>query len=132
MSEKRTKKIPYERDFARARLSIAVTEALWEELERSGLQQTELADRLDVSRAHISQALGTGRNLTLRTLADICWALDCRVSINLHPARFDESFISSSGVIGLDDTPRFADVSTDLPSSIDLPAPGTNGYAHAA
>lgn len=128
-ADRRKKDVPYERELARARLAVSVTEALWEELERAGLRQADLADRLDVSRPHISQALGSGRNLTLRTLADIAWALDCRARVTLLPARFDESFVTSTGLLGpTPATTTFSSGEVELPA---LPPAGTS-YAHAA
>jgi transcriptional regulator with XRE-family HTH domain len=58
------------------RLIVEVTEKIAEALEASGLNQSELARRMGRSKAFVSQILSGGRNLTLRTLADVAWALD--------------------------------------------------------
>ena len=85
------KKIPYDRLLAQERLIVDVIGSLWEELERSKVRKTDLADRLGVSRAYVTQALNGGRNLSLRTLADFAWALDCKIRVGLASSDFDES-----------------------------------------
>ncbi len=83
--------LPYDRLLAQERLIVAVTEALWEELERAGVRRADLADRLGVSKAYVTQALNGGQNLTLRTLADFAWALDAVVRVQLYPHALNES-----------------------------------------
>ncbi|HVR07625.1 MAG TPA: helix-turn-helix transcriptional regulator [Thermoanaerobaculia bacterium] len=64
-------------------LIIEVTEALARALRISGLTKSELAIRLGRSKGFVSQVMGGGRNLTLRTLADMAAAIGCRVRVNL-------------------------------------------------
>lgn len=64
-------------------LILEVTEAMARALRSSGLTQTELAARLGKSKGFISQILGGGSNLTLRTLADVSAALGCTVEVQL-------------------------------------------------
>ena len=66
-------------------LIIEVTEAMARALRGSGLTQTELAHRLGKSKGFVSQVLGGGKNLTLRTLADVAGALGCKVQVQLKP-----------------------------------------------
>ncbi len=47
------------------------------------LSQGELAKRLGVSPGRISQLLSGRRNLTLKTLADMAWALGLKVTLEL-------------------------------------------------
>jgi transcriptional regulator with XRE-family HTH domain len=68
-------------------LIVEVTEALARALRTSGLTRSQLATRLGRTRGFISQVLGGGRNLTLRTLADLAGALGCRVRVNLLPEK---------------------------------------------
>jgi plasmid maintenance system antidote protein VapI len=79
-------------------LIIEVTEALARALRTSGLTQTELASRLGKTKGFVSQILGGGRNLTLRTLADVAGALGCKVQVQLK--RQDSASVpaSSEGV----------------------------------
>lgn len=64
-------------------LILDVTEAISVELANSGMMKKELADKLGKTKGYISQILG-GRNLTLRTLADIADALGCKVHLGLR------------------------------------------------
>jgi len=60
---------------------MEVTETLCELLEKEKLSRKELADRLGKTKGFISQLLGGGRNLTLRTVADILHVLGYRASL---------------------------------------------------
>ncbi len=68
-------------------LIVEVTEALASALRSSGLTQTELAARLEKTKGFVSQILGGGTNLTLRTLADVAGALGCKVEVQLRPEK---------------------------------------------
>lgn len=65
-------------------LILDATEALALAVRNSGLTQRELAARLGKTKGFISQILGGGKNLTLRTLADVAGALGCKVQIQLR------------------------------------------------
>lgn len=67
-------------------LILEVTEALSQALAREQVTKKTLADRLGKSKGFVSQILAGGRNLTLRTLADIADALGCRVVVRLSKA----------------------------------------------
>jgi DNA-binding phage protein len=66
-------------------LVVAATELICELLEKKQVSRAELAKRIGKSRAFVSQILSGSRNMTLRTLAEVAWALDTR--IELLPAR---------------------------------------------
>jgi transcriptional regulator with XRE-family HTH domain len=66
-------------------LVLAATELICELLEKKRLSRAELAKRIGKSKAFVSQILSGRRNMTLRTLAEVAWALDAR--IEMHPAR---------------------------------------------
>jgi len=68
-------------------LILDATEALARTLRGSGLTQSELAARLGKTKGFVSQILGGGKNLTLRTLADVAGALGCKVEIQLRTER---------------------------------------------
>lgn len=63
------------RALAREKLIYNVTEDLLVLLEKVGVSKVELSRRLGRSRAYVSQLLDGSRNMTLGTLADICFAL---------------------------------------------------------
>lgn len=62
-------------------LILEVTEALAEAMNRQGVTKAELARRLGKSRGFVSQVLAGGRNLTLRTIADVADALGCQIRV---------------------------------------------------
>jgi transcriptional regulator with XRE-family HTH domain len=71
----------FARLMAQGDLIMEVTETLCELLEKEKLSRKELADRLGKSKGFISQLLNGGRNLTLRTVADILHVLGYKVSL---------------------------------------------------
>ncbi|WP_018953620.1 helix-turn-helix domain-containing protein [Thioalkalivibrio sulfidiphilus] len=80
---------------AQERLITQVTEAIWKEMEDAGVTKTELSDRMGTSKGYISQILSGSRNMTLRTLADICFALGREANISLRRPQA-EGWISES------------------------------------
>src|SRR4030043_1944426 len=74
----------FRRLFAQEDLIIEVTETLCELLEKEKISRKELADRLGKTKGFISQLLNGGRNLTLRTVADILHVLGYRASLTAH------------------------------------------------
>jgi hypothetical protein len=79
---------PKQRPALRAEeLLLGATCALSEEMERQGLTKAALAARMGRTRGDITQILSGGRNLTLRTLAEVADALGCKVTIGIVPQR---------------------------------------------
>ena len=75
----------YERMVRQEELILDVTERLAVELVKAGVTKAELARRLGRTPGFVSQVFGGGRNLTLRTIADIAGALSVRPSFKLSP-----------------------------------------------
>ena len=65
----------------------------WHMRER-GLTRADLAARMGVSPGRVSQILGGGENLTLRTLAALSTALDARFDIQLSALKAEDAFSS--------------------------------------
>ena len=65
----------------------------WNMRER-GLTRADLAARMGVSPGRVSQILGGGENLTLRTLAALSTALDARFDIQLITLKADDTYTS--------------------------------------
>lgn len=66
-------------------LILEVTEALSEALAQTQRTKSELAIALGKSKGFVSQLLAGGRNLTLRTVADVADALGCRARFTVEP-----------------------------------------------
>ena len=73
----------YERLLRQEELILDVTERLAGALKEQCITRTELARRLGRTPGFVSQVLGGGRNLTLRTIADIAAALSLEPSFQL-------------------------------------------------
>lgn len=68
-------------------LILEVTEVLSQALEKEGITKKDLAERLGKTQGFVSQILAGGRNLTLRTIADVADALECRIRIRCEKTR---------------------------------------------
>jgi transcriptional regulator with XRE-family HTH domain len=66
---------------AQEELILEVTETIRELLEKDEISRKELASRLGKSKGFVSQLLNGGRNLTLRTVADILHVLGYKVAL---------------------------------------------------
>jgi transcriptional regulator with XRE-family HTH domain len=66
---------------AQEELILEVTETICELLENEKVSRKGLADRLGKTKGFVSQLLNGGRNLTLRTVADILYVLGYKVSL---------------------------------------------------
>lgn len=82
---------------AQGDLIMEVTETLCELLEKEKVSRKELAERLGKSKGFISQLLNGGRNLTLRTVADILHVLGYKVTFTPYKVgqQRQESFTKS-------------------------------------
>jgi transcriptional regulator with XRE-family HTH domain len=69
---------------AQEELILEVTESICKLLEEEKVSRKELADRLGKSKGFVSQLLNGGRNLTLRTVADILHVLGYKVTLMPH------------------------------------------------
>ncbi|HEF8785146.1 TPA: helix-turn-helix transcriptional regulator [Providencia alcalifaciens] len=78
LSEDEKKKISYER------LVFNVTEDILIAMEDAGITQHKLANILGKSKSFVSQILNGKRNMTLRTLSNICFALELKPVINIY------------------------------------------------
>jgi len=75
---------------AQEELILEVTEVLCGLLEKEKISRKELADRLGKTKGFVSQLLNGGRNLTLRTVADILHVLGYKVSFVPHKVGIQE------------------------------------------
>ena len=68
-----------------ARLPREVTTAITWRMKQLGVNRTELARIMGVSPGRVSQILSGDENVTLRTLATVCVALDSHLDAELVP-----------------------------------------------
>ena len=91
MSSRRTEIERFEESSPRRQLLreeeviLEVSEVISEAMQRRGRNKSGLAKALGKSKGFASQILAGNRNLTLRTIADIADALDCRIVFRLSP-----------------------------------------------
>lgn len=72
----------------------------WYMRER-GVTRADLANRMGVSPGRVSQILGGGENLTLRTLAALSTALDARFDVALNALKSEDAYTSRSTDVGV-------------------------------
>jgi len=63
------------RYFVQDMAMLSVTAAIIREMEAQGVTRTQLAARVGRTKAFVSQVLNGSRNMTIRTVADLAWAL---------------------------------------------------------
>jgi transcriptional regulator with XRE-family HTH domain len=111
-------------------LILEVTEALSEALAREGVTKAELARRLGKTKGFVSQILAGGRNLTLRTVADVADVLGCRVRVEvLSQNEVGRVPIARTSVLVMPVYPTQFDLVTRLPS---VPRHGIGDYVKVA
>jgi len=80
---------------AQGDLIMEVTETLCELLEKEKVCRKELAERLGKTKGFVSQLLNGGRNLTLRTVADILHVLGYKVTLKPQKLRKENNVIEA-------------------------------------
>ena len=88
----------YDAILARESALVDAAELIAEALERSGLNQSQLARLLGVGRSEITARLRGTRNMTVKSLAETLHAMDCRLQLSLEES--DDSERPSSSLDG--------------------------------
>jgi len=70
-------------EFILEQLILDVTEQICAAMEGQDISRSELAQRLDVSRAYVTKLLNGHPNMTLRTLVEVAAALGLRPNISV-------------------------------------------------
>ena len=84
----------FQRSFELERAKVALVQKLAELRESSGLKQTDLAKKMDVSQQFISHIeTAKEKNLTLETLLKIAHSLGRRVEISFPKASSRDSYL---------------------------------------
>ncbi len=66
---------------------LKAQDTIAELMKNSGTTRTELAKALNQSKAHVTELLSDGRNLTLRTFARVCFHLNAEVDFRTSVVR---------------------------------------------
>lgn len=72
-------------------LILEVTELIASLMNDKRVSKTELAKRLGRSKGYVTQLLDGRANMTLRTIADVMWALDSSLGVSAYPLGFESS-----------------------------------------
>jgi transcriptional regulator with XRE-family HTH domain len=73
------------RIYERESLALQASEMILELMEKEGITKKELAERIEASKAHVTQVLSGSRNMTLHTLADFLYALGRKAELDAIP-----------------------------------------------
>jgi plasmid maintenance system antidote protein VapI len=68
--------------YQQEKLILDCTELICEQMEKQEITKTELAKRLGRTKGYITQLLDGRANMTLRTISDMMWALDCGLEVS--------------------------------------------------
>jgi DNA-binding phage protein len=71
------------RVYEQERLQLAVQEAIAEALSRGKVSKSAVARATGKGRPNVTRMLRSGRNLTLRSVADVLWAAGYRMDVKL-------------------------------------------------
>jgi len=75
-----------QRDYARERCAIVLTEAIGDAMEAADINRSVLAERLGRHKSYVTRALSARQNITLKTLSDLLWACGMEIeSVQLAP-----------------------------------------------
>lgn len=74
------------RRYIETKFILDVIDTLSDCLENSEIKKKDIADKLDISKGRVSQYFSGKKNLTLRTLANILWALGKRARLVVDDA----------------------------------------------
>jgi transcriptional regulator with XRE-family HTH domain len=114
-----------ERLYAQEKLIVDTAEEIWAAMEKAKKSKADLAAALGKSKAFVSQALDGSRNLTLRTLADVAFALGKNPCIRLLDAHESAAWQSIDAVLISRRTAGFAEIEVsnqpDWSGVIELP-----------
>ncbi len=87
-----------DRQWAQESLIFDVTEDVLIAMEDAGISQQELARKMGKSRSHISQLLSGERNMTLRTLASLCYELGAEIKAKITHPNAPQAWVDSTPI----------------------------------
>jgi transcriptional regulator with XRE-family HTH domain len=75
----------FERELYAEELILDLTEQIVAAMKELGVNRTELAARMGVSKAFVTKLLRGNTNITLKTMASLARSLGCNVNIKVCP-----------------------------------------------
>lgn len=119
----------FARLMAQENLIMEVSESICKILEMEKIKRKDLAKRLGKTKGFISQVLNGGRNITLRTVADIAHSIDYDINFNMHKKRENIKRMSLCTDWGNDQDELFQFNHTQSPADdYSLKGQGENNY----
>lgn len=91
----RLKTTEQQREYAQERCITALTEQIAAAMQEQGISRQQVAERLGCTKGFVSQVLSGSRNMTLRTLADLFWAVGLEVN-DVRTCEFGVRLVPSS------------------------------------
>jgi hypothetical protein len=82
--------------YEQERLLLHCQEAIADAIERSNVKRSEVAEELEKNKSFVTQALSSGRNLTLNSLASLLWASGYRLEPTLVSIAATEGALTAS------------------------------------
>ena len=76
---------PHDADYLAAKAKLAIAGSLTDQMEKLGINRTQLAQRLNVSAGRVTQILAGYSNLTIDTLVAAALGLEATVYFELLP-----------------------------------------------
>lgn len=92
----KSKDTNYQRLVEEETLIFEATEVIAELLDAQRVTKKQLADRLGRSKGYVTQVLAGDRNMTLKTLADLAFALNHRIELETTPLERGDSGVPST------------------------------------
>jgi len=77
--------------YLQEKLILEMTEIIAQLMQKKNVKKVELAERLGRSKGYITQLLNGRANMTLKTVADVLWALDYRMTVSVQPLESEKS-----------------------------------------
>jgi antitoxin component HigA of HigAB toxin-antitoxin module len=119
--------------YEQERLLVDAAELLSLVMEKRHVSRAQLASKLGKSKAHVTQVLRGNENLTLRTLAECFWVLDCRLQLAATPMKACTAGVPDFAVTSpwafeqrspreLHEWPEVENSDKSLPSSVEVAA----------
>jgi hypothetical protein len=105
-------------------LILEVTETFCQVMEAEDISKTQIATSLEKSKGFVSQLLAGGRNLTLRSIADLADAVGCKAHFSLapHTAIYTVCETTTAQVTQLT-TNQVANLATNQTGNVTVPSP---------